>query len=141
MAHSIEKPGAADSTCYRIVGNGIDVCVCVCVLCVCVSQLTEIHNLILLLHPVPTCADAGPDLCTLSLRGSHRQQLTVVVLLPQLLAQRLPLHPWWFHPLQLARWCFFFHPQAQIPELHSGNLHCVVVVFWWWWWKHCIYAL
>ena len=27
------------------------------------------------------------------------------------------------------RWCFSFHPLAQISELHSGNLHCVVVVF------------
>ena len=31
----------------------------------------------------------------------------------------------------LPQWCFSFHPLAQIPDLHSGNLHCVVVVFWW----------
>ena len=27
------------------------------------------------------------------------------------------------------RWYFSFHQQVQIPDLHLGNLHCVVVVF------------
>ena len=34
-----------------------------------------------------------------------------------------------FTHCNLCQWCFFFHPQAQIANLHSGNLHCVVVVF------------
>ena len=117
----------------------------------------------LLLHPTPTCADAGPDLCTLTFApctltfapcaccGCHRQQLTVVVFLPQPLAQIPHLHTWWFHPLLLALvvfilsptgtdtggfthcylrwWCLSFHPLAQILYLHSSYLHCVVVVF------------
>ena len=117
----------------------------------------------LLLHPAPTCADAGPDLCTLTFApctltfapcaccGCHRQQLTVVVFLPQPLAQIPHLHTWWFHPLLLALvvfilsptgadtggfthcylrwWCLSFHPLAQILYLHSSYLHCVVVVF------------
>ena len=33
-----------------------------------------------------------------------------------------------FTRCNLRRWCFSFYPLAQIPDLHSGNLHCVVVV-------------
>ena len=68
--------------------------------------------------------------------GCHWQQLTVVVFLPQPLAQVPHLHTWWFHPLQLVLvvfilpptgedtggfthcylrwWCLSFHPLAQI---------------------------
>ena len=90
----------------------------------------------LLLHPIQTCTDAvltyAP--CTLTFApcacgGCHWQQLTVVVFLPQPLAQRLHLHPRWFQTLQLAPVVFTFHPLAQTLDLHLGNLHCVVVVF------------
>ena len=66
--------------------------------------------------------------------GCHLQLLTVVhlVFLLQSLAQILrPLA----HVvvslilLQFALVVFSFHPLAQIPYLHSSNLHCVVVVW------------
>ena len=63
-----------------------------------------------------TCS-AGACACS----GCHRRQLTVVVLLSQLLAQILHLHMWRFHPLQLAPVVFFLPPT-------SG------VIWWWWWW-------
>ena len=56
--------------------------------------------------------------------GCHGKQLLVVVFLPQMLAQRLCLYPWWFHLLQLEPMVFSFHPLVQIPALHLGNLHC-----------------
>ena len=74
----------------------------------------------LLLHPAPTCTDAGSDLCTFSLQW-------LVVFLLQLLAQILHLHPRRFHPLQLAPVAFFLLPTGA-DYLHSSNLHCVVVV-------------
>ena len=92
----------------------------------------------LLLHPVLTCAEAGPDLCTLHpdlctlhpdlctlcLRGSHRQQLTVVVFLPQPLAQRLPLHP-----LQLALVMLFLPLTDADTGLTLGQLALCGSVF------------
>ena len=118
----------------------------------------------MLLHPAPTCADAGPDLCTLDpdlctlhpdlctlhpvlctlhLRWLSLAATYVVVCLPQQLAQILHLHRWWFHPLQLALVVFILLPTGadtvlaleQISYLHSSNLHCaVVVVVVFWWW-------
>ena len=112
----------------------------------------------LLLHPVPTSADAGPDLCTLcpdlctctltfapctygvSLlsTGATIPLAQVVVVtgcnlrwwcfILQPLAQIVHLHTWWLTLCNLRWWCFFIHPLAQILHLHSGNLHCVVVV-------------
>ena len=82
----------------------------------------------LLLHPVLNCADTGPDLCTLHpdlctlcLQCCHRQQLTVVVFLPQPLAQT-SLHPRWFHPLQLAPVVFFLPPPGADTGLTLGQL-------------------
>ena len=99
----------------------------------------DVCSCMLLLHPTPTCTDAGPDLCTLhpdfapcACGGCHQQQLMVVVFLSQLLAQRLHLHTWQFFPLQFAPVVFSFHPLVQIPYLHSSNLYYVVMVFWWW---------
>ena len=61
--------------------------------------------------------------------GSHQQQLTVVVLLPQPLAQILHLHTWLFHSLQLAPVVFFLpHWHTQMPNLCLGNLRCVVCI-------------
>ena len=33
-----------------------------------------------------------------------------------------------FTHCNLPRWCFSFHAMAQILNLRSGNLHCVVVI-------------
>ena len=59
--------------------------------------------LMLVLTFAPCTLTFAPCACG----GSHWQQLTVVVFLPQPLAQRLPLHPRWFHPLQLVPVVFF----------------------------------
>ena len=45
-----------------------------------------------------------------------------MVFLPQPLAQRLPLHPQWFHPLQLAPVVFFLPPTGADTVLTSGQL-------------------
>ena len=112
----------------------------------------------LLLHPVLTSADAGPDLCTLcpdlctctltfalcaygvSLlsTGATIPLAQVVVItscnLPwwcfilQPVPQIVHLHTWWLTLCNLRWWCFFIHALVQILHLHSGNLHCVVVV-------------
>ena len=83
----------------------------------------------LLLHPIPTCANAGPDLCTLSLRWLSPAATYNGGIFPQPLAQRLHLHRGGFTHCNLRRWCFSFHPLVQIPDLYSGNLHCVVVIY------------
>ena len=111
----------------------------------------------LLLHPVPTSADAGSDLCTLcpdlstlhpdlwtlclwcfaSFKwckhstctggGCPQLQLAPVGLFIQPLAQIVHLHTWWYHPLQLAL-VVLFHPSTGAnTALHPGNLNCVVV--------------
>ena len=105
----------------------------------------------LLMHPVPTSADAGPDLCTCTLTfapcayGVSLLSTGATIPLPQLvvvtscnlrwwcfilqpLAQIVHLHTWWLALCNLRWWRFFIHPLAQILHLHSGNLHCVVVV-------------
>ena len=79
--------------------------------------------LMLVLTFAPCTLTFAPCVCG----GCHRQQLMVVVFLPQPLAQRLHLHPQWFHPWQLVPVVFSFYPLVQIPDLHLGNLHCVVV--------------
>ena len=90
------------------------------------GQSVRCCSCMLLLHPVPTSTDAGPDLCTL-----HPDLCT--------------LHLWYFPSFNWCKhstctrggspsatctgpWCFFIHPLAQNLHLHSGNLHCVVVV-------------
>ena len=78
------------------------------------------RSCMLLLHPAPTCTDAGSDLCIFCLQW-------LVVFLLQLLAQILHMHPWRFHTLQLAPVVFFLPPTGA-DYLHSSNLHCVVVV-------------
>ena len=105
----------------------------------------------LLLHPLPTCADAHADLapsvltfapCTLSFwcypsisqrkcstgthGGSHWLQLALVAFFFSHWC-RHSLHWWWCHPLQLALVVIFFHPLADILHLQLSNLHCVVV--------------
>ena len=97
----------------------------------------------LVLSFAPYTLTFAPCACS----GCHWQQLTVVVFLPQSLAQTIPLHTWWFYPLQLASVAFYFYLLEQIPYLHSSNLHFTVVVFGggggicnllWWWWL-CLY--
>ena len=60
--------------------------------------------------------------------GSDWQQLTVLEFLPQPHKDSSCTHGGFTH-CNLHQWCFFFHPQAQILDLHSGNLHCVVVTY------------
>ena len=56
----------------------------------------------------------------------HWQQLTVVVFLPQPLAQIPHLHTWWFHPLQLVLVVFILPPTG---EDTGGFTHCYLR--WW----------
>ena len=84
----------------------------------------------LLLHPVSTCPDASPDLCTLHpdlytlcLRRLPPTATYVVVFLPRLLAQRLHL----LHPLQLATVVF---PSTSWSRYQTySRATCTV---WWW---------
>ena len=83
----------------------------------------------LLLHPVPTSADAGPDLCTLCPDfapyiltfgpcAGGVSLLSTGANIP--LAQVVVVTS-----CSLRSWCFFIQPLAQILHLHPGNL-------WWW---------
>ena len=66
-------------------------------------------NCMLLLHSTPTCADAGPDLCTLHTDLCtllSLQQLSVVVFLLQL-AQVLDLRTWWFMQIYTNNVCIY----------------------------------
>ena len=102
----------------------------------------------LVLHPAPTCADAGPDpctlhpdLCTLCLRWLSPAATYGGGASPSAIGTKT------HSPIALHQWGLSIHPLTQTPNLHSGNLHCVVVffgggggggggggVFWWWWW-------
>ena len=110
----------------------------------------------LLLHPVPTSANAGPDLCTLCpdlctltfapcAYGVSLLSTGATILLAQVvvvtscnlrwwcfilqpLAQIVHLHTWWLTLCNLRWWCFFIHPLAQILHLHCVVVVCVVVV-------------
>ena len=62
--------------------------------------------LMLVLTFAPCTLTFAPCACG----GCHRQQLTVVVFLPQPLAQIPHLHTWWFHPLLLALVVFILSP-------------------------------
>ena len=100
----------------------------------------------LLLHPLPTCADAGPDLCTFcpdlctlhpdlctlclwcypsmnqrkystcTHGGGHWLQLALVVLSFSHWRE-YSLRWWWCHLLQLVLGSFSFHPLAHILHL------------------------
>ena len=74
---------------------------------------------------------SGPTSAQVGTGCSNNMQLVLAVVVTG-----SNLRWWWF---SLSHWHRLpFHPLAQIPDLHSGNLHCVVVVFWWWWWYRCI---
>ena len=97
--------------------------------------------LMLVLTFAPCTLTFAPCACG----GSHRQQLTVVVFLPQTLAQRLHLHPRWFHPLQLAPVVFFLPPTGADTGFTLGQLALCGGVFFggggrcmcmWWWWLY-----
>ena len=114
-----------------------------CCACPIWSLVVVVVSCMLLLHPVPTSNDVGPDLCNLCF---------VLVVFPFFqLVQPFHLHGWWLSPvatwnwwcffLQIAHlhtwwvtlcnlhwWCFFINPPVQLLYLLSGNLHCVVVV-------------
>ena len=61
--------------------------------------------------------------------GSHREQLMVVVFLSSRWHKDSPCTRGVFTHCNLWRWCSSFHTQAQIPDIHSGNWHCVVVIY------------
>ena len=111
----------------------------------------------LLLHPLPTCAVAGPDLCTFcpDLCTLHPDLCTLRLWCYLSINQRKysTFTHGGGHWLQLARgvfpsaigantsctgggdthcnlrwWSFSFHPLAHILHWRSSNLHCVVVV-------------
>ena len=115
----------------------------------------------LLLHPVPTSADAGPDLCTIhpdlwtlclwrfpsfnwckhstcTGSGCRQLQLALVVLFHSATsADSLRAHTWWCHPLQLAL-VVLFHPGT------SANTALALVPLalcgggqWWWYVVAC----
>ena len=110
----------------------------------------------LLLHPLPTCAVAGPDLCTFcpDLCTLHPDLCTLRLWCYLSINQRKysTFTHGGGHWLQLARgvfpsaigantsctgggdthcnlrwWSFSFHPLAHILHWRSSNLHCVVV--------------
>ena len=87
----------------------------------------------LLLHPVLTCTDAGPDpcslhpdLCILCLQWSSLAATDGGSVSSSAVVTKFHLYTWWFHPLQLAPVVFFLPPLAQRSDLCSGNLHCVL---------------
>ena len=82
----------------------------------------------LLLHPVPTCADAGPDLCTL-----HPDLCTLCLrwlspavtygdgVFPSAVGTDSTCTRGGFTHCNLHRWYFSYRPLEQIPDLHLGN--------------------
>ena len=98
----------------------------------CASHVCMVHggggcSSMLLMHPVPTSADAGPDLCTLcpDLCTLHPDLWTLCLWCFLLstganipLAQVVVVTS-----CNLRRWCFFFQPLVQIVHLHT-------------WWHH-----
>ena len=83
----------------------------------------------LLLHPVPTCADAGPDLCTL-----HSDLYTLCLrwlspvatygagVSPSAVGTETAPAPTWFHSLQLAPVVFYLPPTGADTRLTLGQL-------------------
>ena len=96
--------------------NWLVVVVVVGVACCCCILFQLV--LMLVLTFAPSTLTFAPCACS----GSHRQQLMVVVFLPQTLIQILPLHPWWLYPLQLAPVVFFLPPTGTDTGLTLGQL-------------------
>ena len=87
----------------------------------------------LLLHPVPTSADAGPDLCTLcpDHYTLHPDLCTLRLwLFPFFqLVQPFHSHTWWYHPRQLAL-VVLIHPVTiakTADELEQKGWHSLLV--------------
>ena len=119
----------------------------------------------LLLHPVPTSADAGPDLCTLCPdlctlhpdlwtlclwcfpSGANIPLAQVVVVtscnlrwwcfFTQPLAQIVHLHTWWYHPLQLVLVVLFHLSTGANTALAPGQLALCGGGQWWWYVVAC----
>ena len=67
------------------------------------------HSVVCVCARVRVCV----SVCYLCSRKVYTVQVTIYstpLFLPQPLARRLPLHLWWFHPLQLAPVVFFLSP-------------------------------
>ena len=80
----------------------------------------------LLLHPISTSADAGPDLCTLcpDLCTLHPDLWTLCLWCFPSSGANIPLAQVVVGPSYILRsWCFFIQPLAQILHLHT-------------WWHH-----
>ena len=107
----------------------------------------------MLLHPVLTSADAGPNLCILytscpldlvrvvfpflpTSANIPFAQVVVVTSCNLLLfhsvtsAQIVHLHTRYggISLCNLRWWCYFIQPLVKILHLHPGDLHCVVVI-------------
>ena len=96
----------------------------------CISSSTHILYkaiCILLLHPVLTSTEAGPDLGTLwpLNLASWPSHLTLTVLPLFQLVQTFHLHRWWSSPVATCAGgaCFFIHPLAQRLHLHTWWYH------------------
>ena len=115
----------------------------------------------LLLHPVPTRADAGRDLCTLhpdlwilclwcllsfnwcnhstcTGGGCHQLQLALVVLFHSATSEQIVhLHTWWHHLLQLVL-VVLFHPATGANTAFApGQLALCGGGQWWWYVVAC----
>ena len=132
----------------------------------CVSHICMVGgggccSCMLLLHPIPTSADAAPTFapCVLTLApynltfrlcacgvsllstGASIPLAQVVVVtscnlrlwcfLIQPLAQIVHLHTWWYHPLQLALVVLFHSPTAANTALAPGELALCGGGQWW----------
>ena len=78
---------------------------------------------------IATCtAGWHPDLCTLCLPWLSLAAIYGGGASPSAIGTDSPCTRGGFTHSNLHWWCFSFHPLAQIPDLHSGNLHCVVTI-------------
>ena len=138
-----------------------------CVCHICMVGGGGCCSCMLLLHPIPTSADAAPTFapcvltfapynltfrlcaCGVSLlsTGANIPLAQVVVVTScnlrswcffiQPLAQIVHLHTWWYHPLQLALVVLFHSPTGANTALAPGQLALCGGGQWWWYIVAC----